>query len=203
MTEVQSNVFSVPGETQEMLETTVGSVVPGAEVALLSPVDGSVLTDPGAIGEVATRGPFVCLGYWDDQAATAAAFTKDGWFRSGDLGQFVEGRLRLVGRIKEIILRGGATIHPPDVELALAGCPGVDQLAVCGVPDDRLGELVCACVVGTATLDDLVAHARARGVGRSLWPDVAVRFDTLPQTSLGKVQRARLTALAAELVASQ
>jgi acyl-CoA synthetase (AMP-forming)/AMP-acid ligase II len=203
MTEVQSNVFTVPGETREMLETTVGSVVPGAEVALLSPADGSLLTEPGAVGEVATRGPFVCLGYWDDQAATAAAFTKDGWFLSGDLGQFVEGRLRLVGRIKEIILRGGATIHPSDVEQALAGCAGVDQLAVCGVPDERLGEKVCACVVGTATLDDLLAHARAAGVGRSLWPDLAARFDALPRTGLGKVQRARLTALALELAASR
>jgi acyl-CoA synthetase (AMP-forming)/AMP-acid ligase II len=203
MTEVQSNLFTVPGESEAMLETTVGSVVPGAEVALLSPADGRILTDPGAIGEVVTRGPFVCLGYWDDQAATMAAFTKDGWFRSGDLGQFVDGRLRLVGRIKEIILRGGATIHPTDVEQALAGCAGVDELAVCGLPDERLGELVCACVVGTATLDDLLAHARASGTGRSLWPDVAVRFDALPRTGLGKVQRARLTTLAAELVASR
>ena len=63
--------------------------------------------------------------------------------------------------------------------------------------------MICACVVGTATLDDLLAHARAAGVGRSLWPDLAVRFDALPRTGLGKVQRARLSALALELAASR
>jgi long-chain acyl-CoA synthetase len=97
----------------------------------------------------------------------------------------------------EVILRGGATIHPSDIEHVLADCPGVEQVAVCGVPDERLGELVCACVVGTATLADVLAHARRRGVGRSLWPDVVVDVDEFPRTSLGKVQRGRLRELTA------
>jgi len=202
MTEVQSNVFTRPYDPPEVFESTVGRICPGAEVALLSPADGTVLIEPGAVGEVATRGPLVCLGYYDDQEATSAAFTKDGWFRSGDLGQFVDGQLRLVGRIKEVILRGGATIHPSDVELVLADCPGVDQVAVCGVPDERLGELVCACVVGTATLTDVLAHARRRGVGRSLWPDLVIHVDELPRTSLGKVQRGRLRELATPISSS-
>jgi acyl-CoA synthetase (AMP-forming)/AMP-acid ligase II len=197
MTEVQSNVFTRPGDPLSVHLNTVGRPCPDATVGLLSLADGRIITQERTPGEVVTRGPFVCMGYYDDQPATAAAFTKDGWFRSGDLAEWVGGNLRLVGRLKEIILRGGATIVPDDIEAALAGCPGVEQVSVCGLPDERLGEMVCACIVGTATLDDLLAHLRNRGVGRGLWPDAVVPFEAFPRTVTGKVQRGRLAALAA------
>ena len=198
MTEVQSNVFSRPEDPLEVHTTTVGRPCPDAAVGLRSPLDGSTITAQRTPGEVVTSGPTVCAGYYDDQPATSAAFTKDGWFRSGDLGEWVDGNLRVVGRIKEIILRGGATIVPDDIEVALAGCPGIDQVSVCGVPDARLGELVCACVVGTAALEDVRAHLQARGVGRQLWPDAVIHFEELPRTAVGKVQRGRLAELAAQ-----
>ena len=201
MTEVQSNVFSRPEDPLPVHTTTVGRPCPNAEVRLVSPADGSVITADRMPGEVMTAGPTVCVGYYDDQAATSGAFTKDGWFRSGDLGEWIDGNLRIVGRIKDIILRGGITIVPDDVELALTGCPGIEQVSVCGIPDKRLGEKVCVCVVGTATLEEMRAYLAARGIGPGLHPDLAVHVDAFPRTSVGKVQRGRLAAIAAERAA--
>lgn len=198
MTEVQSNVFSRPDDSLEVHTGTVGRPCPNARVRLVSPADGRVIDRDGMPGEVMTAGPTVCVGYYDDQAATSDSFTKDGWFRSGDLGEWIDGNLRIVGRIKEIILRGGATIVPDAIELALSGCPGVEQLSVCALPDRRLGEIVCLCVVGTASLEEVRAYLQARGVGRGLWPDLVVHVDGLPRTAVGKVQRGKLAALVAE-----
>ena len=197
MTEAQSVLFPRPGDPRAVRTATVGRPCPGVTIDIRSPLDGRPVTGDGATGEVLISGPTVCLGYYDDQAATDAAFTKDGWLRSGDLGEYAGGQVRIVGRIKEVILRGGATIVPGDVEAGLAGCPGVQELAVCGLPDDRLGELICACAVGPATLAELHDYLARRGIGRGLWPDVLVRLDSFPRTALGKIQRAELAALAA------
>jgi acyl-CoA synthetase (AMP-forming)/AMP-acid ligase II len=197
MTECQGNLLTRPGDPLEVVANTVGRACPGAEVALRAPIDGTIVTGDGAQGEVVTRGATVYLGYYDDQAATAAAFTKDGWLRSGDLGQYFGENIRIVGRIKDVILRGAATILPDDVEQAIIGCPGVEQVAVVGLPDERLGEIVCACVVGTAGLEAIRAHLEHAGVGPKLWPDVAVQVDELPRTGVGKVQRGVLSKLAA------
>jgi acyl-CoA synthetase len=196
MTECQGNLVTRPGDDLDIVATTVGRACPGAEVGLRSPADGTLATGSGATGEVVTRGPLVYLGYYDDQAATAASFTKDGWFRSGDLGQYVGENIRIVGRIKNVILRGAATVVPEDVEAAILGCPGVEQIAVCGLPDERLGELICACVVGTAGREAIRAHLETSGVGSRLFPDVVVAFDELPTTSVGKIKRGELPKLA-------
>ena len=197
MTEGQSVCFTRDGDPIEVLTESVGRPCPGVDLAVRSAQTGDPVGE-GCVGEVVISGPTVCLGYYDDQAATSAAFTKDGWLRSGDLGTFVDGNLRIVGRLKEVILRGGATVVPQDVELAIAGCPGVEQVSVCAVPDERLGELICACVVGDATLQTVQHHLQARGIGRGLWPDAVLLFDDIPKTSLGKVRRAALAAVAAE-----
>ena len=198
MTECQGNLVTRPKDPIEVVAGTVGRACPGAEVALRSPADGSLVSGDGAQGEVVTRGALVYLGYYDDQPATAGSFTKDGWFRSGDLGQYVGDDIKIVGRIKEVILRGAATILPDDVEHALRDCPGVDQVSVCGLPDERLGEVICACVVGTATLEDVRGHLERSGVGKKLWPDLVVQFDEFPRTGVGKVQRGALAKVAAE-----
>jgi cyclohexanecarboxylate-CoA ligase len=198
MTECQGNLMTRPTDPLDVVASTVGRPCPGAEVRLRSPSDGTLVTADGAQGEVVTRGALVYLGYYNDQAATAAAFTKDGWFRSGDLGQYFGENIRIVGRIKDIILRGAATVLPDDVESAIIGCPGVDQVAVVGLPDERLGEIVCACVVGTADLPGIRDHLERAGVGHKLWPDVVVHFDEFPRTGVGKVQRGDLARRAAE-----
>ena len=201
LTECQANLFTRPGDHISVVAESVGRPCPGAEVALRNPGDGSIVDGPG-VGEIVTRGPHVFLGYFDDQAATAASFTPDGWLRTGDLGERIGENIKIVGRIKNVILRGGATIVPEDVERGLAGALGMGDVAIVGVPDPRLGEAICACITGPATLQQLLEHLGARGVGRSLWPDVVIRFDALPRTkSAGKIRRNLLASEAAERLA--
>jgi acyl-CoA synthetase (AMP-forming)/AMP-acid ligase II len=198
-TETQCESLTRPGDALDILTGTVGRTCPGVELALLDPETGRIIEGDREVGEIVTAGPTVCLGYYDDQPATDLAFTKDGWLRNGDLGEWDHGNLRIVGRIKDVILRGGGNIIPSDVENALDECEGVAEVAVCGLPDERLGELICACIVGTATLEDVQAFLRVKGVGRGLWPDVVVQLDHFPRTAVGKIQRNELAKLAAEL----
>ena len=198
MTETQAASFTRPGDDRAVVTGTVGRPCPGVELSLRDPGSGEVIEGEGRVGEIMTAGPTVCLGYYDDQHATDLAFTKDGLLHNGDLAELVDGNYRIVGRIKEVILRGGGTIIPTDVEQAVADCVGVTDVAVCALPDPRLGELICACVVGTATLDELKLHLTTRGVGRALWPDVVVHFDEFPRTAVGKVQRNELAKIAAD-----
>ncbi len=192
MTECQANLFTRPDDPVSTVATSVGRPCPGSEVALRDPADGRLVGE-GEVGEVVTRGATTFLGYYDDQGATSSSFTKDGWFRSGDLGTIENGSFRIVGRIKEVILRGGATIVPTDVEAALSTYPGIGEVAVVGLPDERLGERVCACVLGPApALEDLLAHLESSGFGRSVRPDLVVSVADFPRTDLGKVQRAKL-----------
>ena len=153
MTESQSVCFTRVGDPPEVLTGSVGRPCSGVDIALRSAETGRPVRDEGGVGEIVLSGPTICLGYYDDQGATDAAFTKDGCLRSGDLGSFVEGNLRIVGRLKEVILRGGGTVVPEDVEAAISGCLGVEEVCACAVPDDRLGELICACIVGDATIE--------------------------------------------------
>jgi malonyl-CoA/methylmalonyl-CoA synthetase len=164
---------------------TVGLPLPGVEVAL---EEGS--------GEILLRGPNVFGGYWRDAEATAAAFTADGWFRSGDLGSLDEaGYLRIDGRRKELIITGGFNVHPREVEEALLGHPAVAEAAVIGVPSEDWGEVVVAYVVPEAgerpTADALLGFAAER-----LAPykrPRQVRFvDALPRNALGKILRHEL-----------
>jgi acyl-CoA synthetase (AMP-forming)/AMP-acid ligase II len=194
MTECQANLFTRATDPVEVIARTVGRPCPGSEVALRDPVTGRLVTADGQVGEIVTRGPTTFAGYYDDQRATAESFTKDGWFRSGDLGVTDAGAYRVVGRLKEVILRGGATVSPPDVEAALAGVPGIGEVAVIGLPDDRLGERVVACVLGGTApgAEEVRDHLAAAGLGRHLAPDEVRAVADFPRTDLGKVQRAKL-----------
>jgi len=203
LTECQANLFTRPSDPIAVAAGSVGRACPGAEVALRSPANGSFVEGAG-VGEVVTRGPLVFLGYFDDQAATAAAISADGWLRTGDLGEWTDGNIKIVGRIKEVILRGGGTIVPGDVERGLDGADGVGEVAVVGVPDPRLGEAICACITGTSSLEQLRAHLAAKGVGKSLWPDFVVHFESLPRTSsVGKIRRNVLATEAAQRLAAR
>jgi cyclohexanecarboxylate-CoA ligase len=154
-----------------------------------------VRVEPG--GELLVRGPELFAGY-DDPAATAAAFTADGWFRTGDLATVDgDGWLTIVGRTKDLIIRGGENVVPGEIEAALEAHPDVRQAAVVGVPDERLGEVVCAAVVAADGFD-LDACRRwldAGGVTRFKWPERVVRLDELPVLPAGKADRAAIRAL--------
>jgi len=177
---------------------TLGVPLPGVDVRIRA-ADGAADAgaDPGADGEIQIRGPHVFSGYWHDQAATGAAFTPDGWFRTGDIGAVdpASGHLVIRGRTKEMIISGGLNVYPREVEIALESHPSVAEAAVAGVPDERWGERVTAWVVlrdgHDFDEDALVAHARTLLAGYKC-PKRVFRLAELPRNQLGKILRSAL-----------
>ncbi|MCW2768272.1 MAG: hypothetical protein JWO11_4231 [Nocardioides sp.] len=151
----------------------------------------------GEVGELMVRGPNVCVGFFDDPERTAATFDPDGWLRSGDLG-FVDadGFVTVSGRKKETIIRGGLNIAPREIEDLLAAMPGVRDVAVVGVHDARLGEIVGACVVPEAgwspTLADVVEFLAAKDLATYKLPQYLVVLSELPRTPTGKIRKTEL-----------
>lgn len=195
--ELARQVGQIPLERYGMTETVmltsnpyVGPRKPGT-VGLPFPGVQLRLSDTG---EVEVTGPNVIGGYHNDAAATAEAFTGDGWFRTGDLGTFDDdGYLRLVGRSKELIISGGYNVHPREVEEALATHPDIVEVAVIGRPSERWGEEVTAVVVAerTVPVDELRAHA-ALALAPYKVPKQVEFIDELPRNALGKVLRNQL-----------
>jgi malonyl-CoA/methylmalonyl-CoA synthetase len=145
-------------------------------------------------GEVQVTGPNVIAGYWERPDANAEAFTADGWFRTGDLGELDEdGYLLLVGRSKELIISGGYNVHPREVEEVLATHPAVREVAVVGRPSERWGEEVTAVVVPAGDIDPerLLAHAATRLAPYKV-PKRVELIDELPRNAMGKVLRSEL-----------
>lgn len=189
-----------PDSPMDKRAATDGLPMPEVEVEIRDEDDRVVGT--GVAGEIHVRGPEVCLGFFEDPERMARVFTDDGWLRSGDLGVIDEdGYLAIVGRKKEIIIRGGMNIAPREIEDLLCEMPGVRSAAVIGLPDDRLGELVCACLVTDAalTLDDVVAHLRSRELATYKLPQAMRIVESIPMTASGKLRKA---ALRDEIVAS-
>ncbi|MGI9414135.1 MAG: AMP-binding protein [Hyphomicrobiales bacterium] len=176
----------------EQVNGTIGRCVEGMGLRLLDPEGNDVA--PGAQGEIAAFGPSVHLGYNNNPAANAEAFTADGWFRTGDLGEHADdkGNVRIVGRSKEIINRGGKKFFPREVEEILYTHPKVLHAAMVGVPDPRLGERNCLCLIpkdgADADLDEFVEFLRGEVATYKL-PERLEIFDELPFTPTGKLQR--------------
>jgi malonyl-CoA/methylmalonyl-CoA synthetase len=165
----------------------VGVPLPGVEVRL------------GADGVVEVRGPSVFRGYLGRPEATAAAFTEDGWFRTGDVGAFDDdGSLALVGRAGELIISGGYNVYPREVEDVLSALPGVREAAVVGVPDSEWGEQVVAFLVldDATSVDALLLQARSRLAAYKV-PRKALVVPALPRNAMGKVVRTDLVRRAA------
>jgi acyl-CoA synthetase (AMP-forming)/AMP-acid ligase II len=175
---------------------TVGVPLPGVLARIWS---GDAEAPAGADGEIQIRGPQVFGGYWRDPAATAAAFTPDGWFRTGDVGVVDPGSGHLVirGRIKELIITGGMNVYPREVELVLERHPSVAEAAVAGVAHQRWGERVTAWVVlrpgHRLNEEELIAHARAE-LSPYKCPKRVFELAAVPRNALGKVLRADLAA---------
>ncbi|MGW1026766.1 AMP-binding protein [Streptomyces sp. NPDC002577] len=197
-------VLSLYGRTENFLTTlcTVddtpersidsdGSAVDGAMVAIVDELGREV--PPGTEGDIAYRGPSHMLGYFRDPEATAALFTPDGFSRSGDLGFMDEdGYVRVAGRIKDIVIRGGLNISARELEDLLVEHPGVSSVAVVGMPDVRLGEKVCAYVVPAhgqpaPRLEDLTSYLRRREVATPKLPERLELVERLPVSATGKV----------------
>lgn len=178
---------------------TVGKVCDGEEIELRAP-DGTVVA-PGTTGEVFWRGANKTWGYLNQPDYDDANWDGKGWYRSGDLGSFQDGYLRIVGRAKDMILRGGMNIFPFEVETVLIKHPAVAAVAIIPVPDDRLGERACAVVVPTGeppTLNDLTNFLDAQGLAKFKFPEQLVLVAELPTNPGGKVDKGQLQQLVAE-----
>jgi malonyl-CoA/methylmalonyl-CoA synthetase len=167
---------------------SVGLPFPGVSVKLLNHEKQPVAD--GEIGEVYVKGPNVCAGYWRRPDATAEAFL-DGWFRTGDLGErSSDGYYTLCGRRTDLIISGGFNIYPREIEEVLLDQPGVREVVVCGVSDERRGEVPVAYVVADESFDAAQAEAACRQALASFKvPRAFVRVDSLPRTALGKIQK--------------
>ena len=193
------------GSPLDKRANTDGVAMPDVEIEIRD--DTGRVVGRGVEGEIHVRGPEVCVGFFDDPVRMAKVFTPDGWLRSGDLGVIdAEGYLTIVGRKKEIIIRGGMNIAPREIEDLLCEMPAVRAAAVVGLPDERLGELVCACVVTDEPLElaDIVAFLRNRDLATYKLPQALRVVDSIPMTASGKLRKAVLRdAIVAEMQGSR
>lgn len=173
-------------------DLTVGRPIDGAEIRVVDPGAAA----PEAAGELAVKSPGVMAGYHRMPAETRRSFTADGFFLTGDLAQVDEaGYVTIVGRRKEMIIRGGYNIFPRELEDVLRTHPAVDDACVIGVPNELLGELVCACIRpvegAIVTGDELKDYCREQ-LSDFKVPDLVRFFDAFPMTGSGKVKRSEL-----------
>jgi acyl-CoA synthetase (AMP-forming)/AMP-acid ligase II len=196
LTEAGTVTGSRPDDDFEHIATTVGVPWPGFEVRTVDRAGADVPV--GEPGEVVVRGETVMRGYLDDPDATTAAIDTDGFLHTGDLATFdVDGYLRIVGRIKDMFIVGGFNAYPAEIENLLLGHPAVAQVAVIGVPDERLGEVGMAFVVPasgvTVDADAIVAWARTAMANYKV-PRAVELVDELPVNATGKVMKDELRA---------
>ena len=168
---------------------TVGHALDGEQVRTVS--DDGEICEVGSIGHIQVKGPNVFAGYWNMPEKTAQEFTADGFFKTGDLGQFdQQGYLSIVGRSKDLIISGGYNIYPKEIELLLDAMPGVVESAVIGLPHKDFGEAVCAVLVCRLPVDtdQFIATLKSQ-IANFKVPKKIFIVDELPRNSMGKVQK--------------
>jgi fatty-acyl-CoA synthase len=171
---------------------TVGQVHPHVQIKIVDPQTGQVVP-VGAQGELCTRGYSVMLGYWNNEEATRGAIDAARWMHTGDLATMDgEGYLNIVGRIKDMIIRGGENVYPREVEEFLYGHPAVQDVQVIGVPDEKFGEEVMAWIRlrdgQTATVEEIRDYCRGK-IAHYKVPRYVKFVDGFPMTVTGKVQK--------------
>ena len=175
---------------------TVGFPLPGVELRIED--DTGVIVPAGEVGNLLVKGPNVFKEYWGMPEKTAADFTQDGFFKTGDLASIdPECYVAIVGRSKDLIITGGLNVYPKEIELAIDRCEGVFESAVIGLPDDDFGERVVAVVVPDGTLDSEALERRLRSDMQEILagfkrPKKYILLDGLPRNTMGKVQKALL-----------
>lgn len=184
---------SAPGDSEEQRCTTSGKPMSGIELRIVDPVTGAD-QPPGVEGEILFRGYTVMRGYFRDPEATARTIDADGWLHSGDRGYLrPDGFLQFLGRYKEMLKVGGENVSPAALEQELTALvPSIDQVAVVGIPDERLGEVAVAYVVPkpgmTCSADEVQARCKGKIASFKI-PRHVVQVESLPMTASGKVQR--------------
>jgi non-ribosomal peptide synthetase component E (peptide arylation enzyme) len=190
-TEILIGTWNRPDSPAEKRFATDGTAFPNVEIEVRNDEGDGVRNEPG---EIFGRSPGACVGFYADPARVAATFSADGWIKSGDLGVLDDdGYLTIVGRRKEIIIRGGLNIAPREIEELILHQPEVAAAAVIGLPHERLGEITCACVVRRegAELDlaQLVSRLREAGLATYKLPQALALLDALPATATGKIKK--------------
>ncbi len=193
MTECFVGSASAPDAPDDKLWGTDGCAMPGGELAIFDETRSKTLP-AGEVGELAARGPFVALGYFGDPQRSRETFTPEGWLFSNDLATIdADGYIRLVGRKKEIVNRGGLKISVRQMEDYLVGHPKILSVAIVGVPDRLLGEKSCACIVPRGdqaiTLQEITDFLEARQVAKYKFPEYLVILPEMPTTPSGKIQK--------------
>ncbi|CAN5428949.1 medium-chain fatty-acid--CoA ligase [soil metagenome] len=201
-----ASTMTGPDDPPERAVTSDGRATPGSQVRILDDAGREVPT--GSEGDVAFKGPSLMLGYYQDPAAMAQTLTPDGFHLSGDLGFSDQaGYVRITGRVKYTIIRGGLNISAREVEDLLSGHPDILDVAVVSMPDPRLGEKACAFIVpreGAApTVQSLGDYLRARHVAVQKLPERVELVDSLPRTAPGKVRKNVLRDMIAETLRAE
>ena len=192
-TESVPHVFVRPEKALEKNGTTSGWAVDGMEVRVVDE-DGRDVPF-GTPGEEWSRGPAVFAGYLKARDITDGVLDDDGWFHSGDLCVMdAEGNIRIIGRKKDMIVRGGENLNTNEINDALEGCPGMGDHTIIGMPDDRLGERICAFAVPLPGYEELslcqvLSYLKEKKVPKRFWPERLELIDRIPHTGSGKVKK--------------
>lgn len=205
MTEASSHHYTLPNDPPERMVETSGRVCPGYEIQVFSREDPERPLPPGEVGQIAGRGASLMLGYFDAQEATEDSFNRQGWFMTGDLGWVDEqGYIRITGRKKDVIIRGGHNIFPAKIEGLAMQHPAVLRAAALPVPDPRLGEKVCLAVMlrpgQSVTPEALLVHLDGSGLSKYDQPEFFIEVADMPLTASGKILK---RAVAAQLDAGE
>jgi acyl-CoA synthetase len=194
MTETNGHQYTLPDDDLALIMDSSGKACPGYEIRIFDEENPNVELPAGEIGQLGGRGASLMRGYFDDQIATESNFNEDGWFMTGDLGWVDEnGYLRLTGRKKEVIIRGGHNINPARIEELVMRHDTVERAAAIPVPDPRLGERVCLAVMFRASksvpVETLLDHLSAAGLSRYDMPEYFLPLPEIPLMSNGKIQK--------------
>ncbi|MFJ4394486.1 class I adenylate-forming enzyme family protein [Pseudomonas sp. NPDC089395] len=202
MSENGSHNSTIPSDSIETLTRTVGKPVgrknPAYEVKIWKAEDRDTEAAQGEVGEIGGRGATLMLGYFGNHASTQASFNREGWFMSGDLGRIdAEGNLEIVGRSKDLIIRGGHNIYPAEIENLALRHPGIAKVAAFPVADQRLGEKVCLAIIpvpgATPSSDEILLHLNEVGLSRYDMPEYFLCLEAFPMTASGKILKRELT----------
>jgi acyl-CoA synthetase len=201
MTENGSHQYTLPSDAAGTIVATCGRACSGYEIRLWRQDDPDVEVAPGEIGEIGGRGALLTLGYFGNQRATESSFNAHGWFMSGDLGRFDErGNLHVVGRKKDLIIRGGHNIYPARIEDLAHRHPGVSKAVCFPIADERLGERVCLAVVSKTApgpgVQEMLAHLDSAGLSKYDMPEYYLVMLEFPMTASGKTLKRELVAWA-------
>ena len=202
MTENSSHHYTWPDDPQATICETCGRGGRAYDIKIFDAENSDIELPQGEVGHIAGKGACLMLGYFDNQKATEESFNKDGWFLSGDLGLIDENDcLRFVGRLKDIIIRGGKNIHPKKIEDLAIKHPNVEKAAAFPVPDERLGERVCLAVMPTDDIPEgqnVLSHLFNEGLSIYDMPEYYIVMSDFPLTASGKILKRELAEWAKE-----